>query len=154
MRLIAHRGNTRGPKPMFENSLKYIDEALAEGFDAEVDLWISSGEPMLGHDEPQYKVDRRWFYDRFEKLWVHCKNFEALEWCMDSPFNSFAHDTDNNVLTKSGQIWMYPTMRTQSEYSVRVLPESSGEIDWESLLSMNYYAVCSDYVGYANVQRS
>ena len=38
--LIAHRGNTRGPKPEKENQPEYILQAIQEGFDVEIDVWM------------------------------------------------------------------------------------------------------------------
>lgn len=152
MKLIAHRGNTHGSKPMLENSPKYVDEALKAGFDAEVDLWFSHGEAMLGHDEPSWKVDRRWFYDRFDKLWIHCKDEDALEWCYDSPFNFFYHDTDDYTLTSNKYIWAYPGKEFNSPFVVAVKPESDKEVDLSDIINRGYYGVCSDYVGFLNVQ--
>ena len=37
---IAHRGNLKGPNQRFENEPSYIIEALKEGFDVEVDVWL------------------------------------------------------------------------------------------------------------------
>ena len=39
MIFIAHRGNTKGPNKELENTPGYIDEALDNGFDVEVDIW-------------------------------------------------------------------------------------------------------------------
>ena len=39
MKLIAHRGNTHGRNAERENSPTYIKEALATGYDAEIDVW-------------------------------------------------------------------------------------------------------------------
>jgi hypothetical protein len=152
MRLIAHRGNTHGSKPMLENSPKYVDEALKAGFDAEVDLWVVGGMAMLGHNQPQYEVDRRWFYDRFDKLWVHCKNAMALEWCHDSAFNFFYHETDTFTLTSNKFIWAYPGKEFDYANVVCVLPEAIGEVDLTQIVDRNYHAICSDYVGFLNVQ--
>ena len=56
MKIISHRGNLTGPNPIRENSIDYIEEAIAEGFDVEVDLWVDDNECYLGHDDPQYFV--------------------------------------------------------------------------------------------------
>ena len=37
---IAHRGNTRGPNPEKENQPEYILQAINEGFDVEIDVWM------------------------------------------------------------------------------------------------------------------
>jgi glycerophosphoryl diester phosphodiesterase len=40
MKLIAHRGNTEGPNPLEENKPEYIEEAIENGFDVEIDIWF------------------------------------------------------------------------------------------------------------------
>ena len=63
MKLIAHRGNINGPDPSKENTPEYIEQAIAQGFDVEVDVRYSPlhSKLYLGHDEPDYKVDWFWF---------------------------------------------------------------------------------------------
>jgi len=53
MKIIAHRGNLTGPNPLRENSIDYIEEAISEGFDVEIDLWVEDNQCHLGHDGPQ-----------------------------------------------------------------------------------------------------
>ena len=38
MILISHRGNTNGKNINRENTKSYIDEAIAKGFDVEIDI--------------------------------------------------------------------------------------------------------------------
>ena len=59
MRLISHRGNIKGPNPDQENRPWYIDEAILQGFDVEVDVWLVDDEIVLGHDFPQYYVTKK-----------------------------------------------------------------------------------------------
>ena len=61
MDLIAHRGNTNGSFESYENEPMYIDKAIQEGFDVEVDVWYVDGVLYLGHDKPQYGINFRWF---------------------------------------------------------------------------------------------
>ena len=60
MRLISHRGNLNGPNPERENHPDYIQDALWQRYDVEVDVWGIEGEYQmelwLGHDEPLYRV--------------------------------------------------------------------------------------------------
>ena len=87
MILISHRGNINGRIPDLENSPDYIDAAIKLGYDVEVDLWWVVGRIYLGHDEPQYEVSDEWLGNRINKLWVHCKNAELLNWMMKkTPF--------------------------------------------------------------------
>ena len=67
MILIAHRGNINGPNENLENDPKYIVQAVDKGFDVEVDIWYTSDGLFLGHDNPQYKIekDSPWSLFRF-----------------------------------------------------------------------------------------
>ena len=56
MILISHRGNLDGPTPKEENRIEYIENALGEGYQVEVDVWWWDGF-YLGHDEPEYLMD-------------------------------------------------------------------------------------------------
>ena len=100
MYLIAHRGNINGITEL-ENQPSYIDNAIQEGFDVEVDVWVIDDVLYLGHDKPQYKVEFRWFRDRINKLWVHCKNAEAMLFFNRDgyKFNYFWHEEDMLTLT-------------------------------------------------------
>ena len=55
MILISHRGNLNG-KTDDENKPKYIEQALNQGFDVEIDVWYIDNQFWLGHDKPQYKI--------------------------------------------------------------------------------------------------
>ena len=89
MRIISHRGNIRGRVPGRENAPSYIDCALGNGYDVEIDVWSLDGEFWLGHDGPQYKVTWNWFFKRQDNLWLHCKNAQAAKDC--AVFQSFCH---------------------------------------------------------------
>ena len=85
MKLISHRGNINGPNKEQENHPDYITSALKQGYDVEVDVWLIDGNIVLGHDEPQYDLgppqSEMWFNflaPQSHKLWLHCKNLEAL----------------------------------------------------------------------------
>ena len=36
---ISHRGNLTGPIPEKENTVDYINDAIHQGFDVEIDIW-------------------------------------------------------------------------------------------------------------------
>lgn len=143
MKLIAHRGLINGPDSSQENSPQRIVASLNQGYDCEVDLRVIDNQPYLGHDRPDYKVDKNFLYNK--GLWIHCKNFEALAWCQDQNCNLhyFWHDTDHYTLTSRSWIWSYPGMPA-SAYTVVVLPEwNDPEL---KNLNLNCYGICSDYV--------
>lgn len=146
MILIAHRGNINGRFESCENEPTYIDQAIREGFDVEVDVWLKSTENFremlfLGHDEPQYGVGFRWFRDRISKLWIHCKNVEAVNYFLDCgyEFNFFWHQEDDITLTSKKYIWAYPG-KQPIENSIAVMPEIHNDDTSRCI------GVCSDFI--------
>lgn len=155
MKLIAHRGNTNGPNPLEENNPEYIEQAISQGFDVEIDVRYDTFDKKLylGHDEPQYTVDWFWLAKYKSSLWIHCKNTESLfEFSHGtSGFNYFWHQEDDFTLTSKNYIWTYPG-KSYAPMSVIVMPEWNKKIDQiVELKAYNCYAVCSDYVEYLNV---
>ena len=53
---IAHRGNYKGRDVLRENTISYIEEAIAAGFDVEIDVRLVGGKWFLGHDNPQEEI--------------------------------------------------------------------------------------------------
>ena len=141
---ISHRGNIHGPKPELENTPEYIDAAIAQGFDVEIDLWATEDGLFLGHDEPQYSVELAWLQKRSKKLWVHCKNYLALGICRDSKLHCFFHNTDDYTMTSSGYVWAFPGKPIASHSCIMVMPETHSDI--KNLDLGEYAGVCSDYI--------
>ena len=141
MLLIAHRGNINGRFESWENEPTYIDKAIKEGFDVEIDVWYKDNILWLGHDKPDYDVDFRWFKDRISKLWIHCKNIEAVEFfsSVEYDFNFFWHQEDTLTLTSKKYIWAYPGKQPIVN-SIAVMPEIN-EDDISQCLG-----ICSDYI--------
>jgi len=108
MILISHRGNISGRKEEEENNPEYILNAIDSGFDVEIDLWAKD-KLYLGHDEPQYECPIKFLTQNFRKLWIHCKNLEALEILVNfKTLNFFWHQNDDFTLTSKKFIWTYP----------------------------------------------
>ena len=141
MKLISHRGNINGRNLSFENEPTYIDLAIKKGFDVEVDVWYVDNIIWLGHDNPQYKVDFRWFRDRVSKLWVHCKNIESVIYFKECEYdiNYFWHQNDTVTLTSLNHIWAYPG-KQPIKNSIAVMPEIFNDNVSEC------YGVCSDFI--------
>ena len=140
--VISHRGNLDGPNPKEENHPEYITFAIKSGYHAEIDVRYLNGKFYLGHDNPNYEVHKSFFTSKenWSKLWVHCKNIDALYHLADE-CNCFYHDKDDCVLTSGGYIWTYPNKSNiLTSISVAVLPELIP--DWD--LS-NCHGVCTDY---------
>lgn len=141
MVLISHRGNLNGPNPSKENSLQYIQEALDNNFDVEIDIWLINDKLYLGHDDIEYKVSLEWLIERIEKLWVHCKNMDALVYfnTLNYSFNYFWHEEDKATLTSKSHIWAYPGYQPISN-SISVMPERNND-DLSCCKG-----ICSDYI--------
>jgi hypothetical protein len=142
MKLISHRGNISGPNPERENQPEYIFEALQAGYDVEIDVWFENGKFMLGHDEPQHEFPFELLDKNYPKLWIHCKNMEALSTLnmLDQngdKINYFMHENDLGVLTSKGYIWS----TTLFERGILVMPEIFSKEPTELTLG-----VCSDYI--------
>lgn len=151
MKIIAHRGNLYGPNPGRENHPDYIAKALYQGFDVELDAWIIDNKIYLGHDKPEYEATKYFqyqgdwweyngnFYDS-PALWIHCKNFDALNdrWFFHG--HKFTHDQDDFTLTSTGFIWTYPRKLPLLHNSIAVMPERVP--GWDISQSAG---VCTDY---------
>lgn len=148
---IAHRGNTKGPNPQKENNPIYIQEAIALGYDAEIDLWVTKSIPwessllFLGHDEPEYQVDIAWLIRYNSSLWVHCKSKEAAIWIANFEketsvkLNYFWHEKDTMTLTSKGYWWVYPGKQPIAG-SIAVMPEYYNDDISQCI------GICSDYL--------
>ena len=121
---ISHRGNINGKNETLENKPSYIDDAISNGYDVEIDVWWFDNQLWLGHDKPQYSVDFRWFRDRLSKLWVHCKNVDSIVYFKECgyPINYFWHENDTVTLTSLNHIWAYPGKQPINK-SISVMPE-------------------------------
>lgn len=128
---IAHRGNTTGKFESRENEPTYIDRAISKGYDVEIDVWYINTDYhgwqlFLGHDNPDYGINLSWLIQRKDKLWIHCKNIEALEYFNNnkiiSDLHYFWHETDTVTLTSKGYIWAYPG-KQPIKNSIAVMPE-------------------------------
>lgn len=142
MILISHRGNIDGINKSEENKPNYIDLAITNGFDVEVDIWFKNEKLYLGHDSPDYEILLEWLEKRVDKLWIHCKNFESVVFFSnhkEKKFNYFWHQTDDLTLTSKQYIWVYPG-KQPIKNSISVLPEINDD-DISSCLG-----ICSDYI--------
>jgi len=143
MILISHRGNIDGRKVPFENRPSYIDEAIEAGYNVEIDVWFKSdsGKLYLGHDSPDYEIDIDWLDSRSTKLWIHCKNMDALSYFnkIDTfgEFNYFSHDVDMGVLTSYGYIWS----TNLYDNGILVLPEVFDKTPIKTTIG-----ICSDII--------
>jgi hypothetical protein len=142
MILISHRGNISGPNPEQENKPEYIAEALKQGYDVEIDVWFKDNKFMLGHDEPQYEFPFELIDQAYPKLWIHCKNIDALSKLNEldpngSKVNYFWHENDLGVLTSKSYIWSTNLINN----GILVMPELFDKQPIETTMG-----ICSDYI--------
>lgn len=137
MKLIAHRGNTKGPSGDLENTPGLIERAIKKGFDVEVDVWYVDGKFLLGHDRPEHDMGSYLLYH--PKLWRHAKNLEALRRMVDAGVHCFWHENDARTLTSQKYVWTYPG----AEYDDRSVIVHPGPLAGEV---PKVYGICSDYV--------
>ena len=145
MIIIAHRGNLNGENKDWENHPNYIQKAIDNKFQVEIDLRVIKGVLWLGHDIPQYEVSMEWLYQKRNDLWIHTKNFEALALLAKKKdeFKYFWHTCDSFVITSTHQIWAHD-LNELNDPSNSIVPL----LDHESLNSKfksAYYAICTDY---------
>ena len=144
MILISHRGNINGREPYSENNPDYILAALDKDYDVEIDVWYENERFFLGHDKPQYELPSNLLSNFYKKLWVHCKNIDALiqfkkEYDLSKKLNYFWHEKDTLTLTSKNYIWAYPGKQPIMG-SIAVLPE----INNDNLSKCS--GICSDYI--------
>ena len=168
MKLIAHRGNINGKNPNRENSISHIEKALKLGYDVEIDVWYINGEWILSHDNPHNKHATTFVHKvNFDfitkpKLWLHCKNIEAMINLYTSGTNYFWHENDKYTITSEGHIWCFPnqpapamtmekTFNDLYENNMGFLKNMTNRLTIGVLPEVNktdiyqYDAICTDY---------
>lgn len=144
MILISHRGNINGLMPDLENSPSYIDSAINQGYDVEMDVRLIDGKLYLGHDNPQYNVSFAWLLDRKNNLWVHCKNFDALSLLIHSDLRIFYHQKENHtIINACNLIWSHELSEANED---SIIPLLSKEDITRQPIPKNVYGICSDFV--------
>jgi len=137
MVLISHRGNLWKKNPEKENTPDYINAALAQGFDVEVDVWFKNERLFLGHDKPETQINE--VYLENNKLWCHAKNIEALEVMLTNQnIHCFFHQNDDVTVTSRGFIWTFPG-KLLTPISICVLPKDNEKV-------AGCYGICSDNI--------
>lgn len=134
---IAHRGNLYGPNQQTENRPETILSALSQGFHAEIDVWVIDDKLYLGHDEPTYETTLEFISQ--DRLWIHCKNKEALEFMGNTNLHYFWHQNDDYTITSKGVVWTL-VGKPSIKNSICVMPELSNTVDMSMCMG-----ICTDY---------
>ena len=149
MRLISHRGNINRVYQERENTPDYIQEAIDLGYDVEIDIWSmgKNNNLYLGHDGPELELNNiNWLLNRKDHLWIHCKNFAALSFLINTGLTVFFHEQESYTIISNGYIWAHNLMEIDSKCIIPLL-------DKDSITNWNpkpVYGVCSDYIEYLN----
>lgn len=138
MILISHRGNLNGPNKQLENNPNHILDVLKK-YNVEIDLWYKNEKLYLGHDEPTYEINFNFFTN---DMWIHCKNFEAVEYMQKTKLNWFWHENDKITVTSNGYIWCFPKVYINNAITV--------ELNYNKNLPKNLLGICTDYPEYYN----
>lgn len=144
MLFISHRGNIDGKNIELENSPSYIDTAIEQGYQVEIDIWLKGGIFFLGHDSPIYPINSDWIDSRASILWLHCKNIGAIEklaflFKSNKKINFFWHENDLMTMTSLNYLWVFPGKQIVND-SIAVLPEL-----FNDKLS-GCVGICSDFI--------
>jgi hypothetical protein len=137
IKIIAHRGNISGPHKELENSPEYLLQAVKNGFDVEIDVWVLDNEYYLGHDSPQYVTDKNFLLSL--PAWCHAKNIEAMEKMHDDGLHYFWHENDKYTITSKGIPWGYPGHFNKHGISVLINKTSINNSTFVG------YGICTDY---------
>ena len=147
MKIIAHRANINGPISKNENQKSSIKDCLDLGYEVEIDIRSLEGKLYLGHDKPQLIINIEELRMIKNKVWVHCKNLQALSFFrqIDEEFNYFWHEEDSYTLTSKGYIWAYPGEELSPE-CICVMPEINSSLDKiKDLKNICVSGICTDY---------
>lgn len=137
---IAHRGNYAGRNGEKENTPSYIEQAIAAGYDVEVDVWLIERQWYLGHDFPRDKIDRS-FLER-PQIWTHAKNLVGhVSLWNNIKVHVFWHDRDEFVFTSKGIKWAAAGVVTNDGIMVMPTPDLIEEIN---LGIIEPLGVCAD----------
>ena len=137
MYFISHRGNINGVNKDKENNPEYINKALENDFEVEVDVRFDDNKFFLGHDHNQYEIDKKFLLN--QKIWCHAKTSEALIALKKIEAHYFWHQEDDYTLTSKGYIWTYPGKKLLDK-SICVLPEIANYKEIDCL------GICSDFI--------
>lgn len=117
---IANRGNYNGINSQRENTVSYIEEAIAAGYDVKVDAWLIDTTWHLGSDFPKEIVDLS-FFER-PCVWTHAMNLIGYVSLYNNPkAHTFWHNKDEFAITSKGIKWARTHILTYD--GVLALPE-------------------------------
>lgn len=101
---ISHRGNYKGRDAQRENTVAYIEEAIAAGYNVKVDVWLVDYKWYLGFDIPKEEINLS-FLERPE-IWTHARDLQGYVSLYNNPkVHVLWHNKDGFVFTSKGIKW-------------------------------------------------
>jgi hypothetical protein len=144
MKLISHRGNFDGLNPESENRPSYIQRAINNGYDVEIDVRLIGDKLFLGHDTPDYEVSLDWLLERKDYLWVHTKNFGALSHLIDYDLRTFYHQKESHtIINNCNLIWSHDLSEANEK---SIIPLLSEDDIYNYPNTAIVAGICSDFV--------
>ncbi len=141
--LISHRGNIGCATHPDENKQSYIQKAIDLGYDVEIDVRLVGNKLFLGHDTPDYEVGIDWLLERKDYLWIHTKNFAALNYLIDLHLRIFYHSKEDHVVINNCNfIWSHDLTEASENSIIPLL----GLSDISNFERRGVYGICSDFV--------
>lgn len=135
-----------------ENSQIYVDGALKDGYDVEVDIWAVNGKFIMHHDDPEagqftwYLKEPSLNWLKQDGLWIHAKNQEAFDILSKECNRVFQLDDDSEddfTRTTDNILWLGPKNSAAVKGCILVNPEASiwtvGDFNVAN-------GICSDYI--------
>jgi len=119
---ISHRGYIDGPDKKLENNPISISKLLNKNIQVEIDVRYYKKSFYLGHDEPKYRIDKKYLLDK--GLWCHAKDSKTLGKLREINCHYFWHQEDDYTITSKGFIWVYPG-KDLLKGCIAVLPENN-----------------------------
>ena len=144
MKYISHRGDLTSINPLLENTPDYIDLAISEGFDVEIDVRFLNEKLYLGHDTPDYLIDVEWLIKRKKNLWIHTKDVFSLSLLNEYDLNLFFHEKERHtIIYNSKFIWTHDIEESTNKSIIPLLKI----LDLNLFEKYNFVSgVCSDYI--------
>ena len=154
-KLISHRGLLNGPSSKMENNISNIIDNIKKYpfLINELDIWINSDSIYVGHNCPNYSIDKKLLFENSRNLILHIKGInsfsvESLQLIQEiiKKCHCFSHQDDDFTLTNKGWIWSHPS-KGFIENTICVLPETINSLDL-AVKIFNFeklHGVCTDY---------
>lgn len=144
MILISHRGNIDSIQKNRENTHSYIQEALDKGYDVEIDVWRQNNQLFLGHDGPELAVELSWLNKHGHGLWIHTKNFDALNYLISHDLKVFFHEKEKHtIINNCNMIWSHDLTEANSNSIIPLL--SRHHMHFHEMFKVA--GICSDFIG-------